>query len=194
MANQPYLRKAIGTSGGMQIQFLDGTATTPLKAVITGITSYPEIPEPMIDTQDELFLDRGKAVGMIEGDDSVEFPEFTITFDVIDDKVSTGVHETKQLLLDKLDPADGTTDAVSVNTGTTTIRDKNGGDYSLSILPDKFLFTMEYLFDSQTADKTFGYEYNVYISGFTYTEANGRLQCTITGQAYSKGNEITALS
>jgi hypothetical protein len=191
---KPYLRKAVGTSGGMQLQILDGTATTPLKVQITGITSYPEINEPMIDTQDELFLDRGKAMGMIEGDDSVDFPEFTITFDVIDDQVSTGMHGIYQLLMDKVSPTDGTTPATSVNTGTTTIRDKNGADYTLSILEDKFLFKLEFLYDSQTTDKAFGKSYDVYISSFTYSEASGRLQATITGQAYSKATNITALS
>jgi hypothetical protein len=194
MANRPYLRKATGTSGGMQIQFLDGTATTPKKIQITGITSYPEVPNVILTTQDELFLDRGKAVGMIEGDDAVDFPEFTITFDVIDDKVSTGMHETKQFLVNKVDPADGTTPLVSLNTGETTIVDENGNDYTLSLTENKFLFKMEYLFDSSETGKAFGYSYLVYISGFTYSEANGRLQCTITGQAYSKGTEITALS
>ncbi len=194
MANRPYLRKATGTSGGMQIQFLDGTATTPKKIQITGITSYPEVPNVILTTQDELFLDRGKAVGMIEGDDAVDFPEFTITFDVIDDKVSTGMHETKQFLVNKVDPADGTTPLVSLNTGETTIVDENGNDYTLSLTENKFLFKMEYLFDSSETGKAFGYSYLVYISSFTYSEANGRLQATITGQTYSKGTEITALS
>jgi len=191
---KPFLRKAVGTSGGMQIQFLDGTATTPLKVQLTGITSFPEVTPPTIDTQDELFLDRGKAVGMIEGDDAVEFPEFSITFDVIDDKISTNVDTIHDFLINKLSPTDGTTSAVSVNTGTTTIRDANGDDYTLSILENKFLFKMEFLFESTDSSKTFGKSYDVYISNFTYSEANGRLQATITGQAYSKDTNITALS
>jgi hypothetical protein len=83
---------------------------------------------------------------------------------------------------------------VSVNTGTTTIRDANGDDYTLSILENKFLFKMEFLFESTDSSKTFGKSYDVFISNFTYSEANGRLQATITGQAYSKDTNITALS
>lgn len=187
----PFLRKNTG-GYGIDITIEDGTSATPKSIDLSGVVNdLPSFLGARVMADDEDFLIHGNLIARTEADDASEFTETSMTIYALDTFISTNEYDVKTFLMDKLDPADGTTDLVNLNTGSVTLADLNGKDKVVSITPTRFLFKMKVKFNHADGTSTFGYEFLIYVKSIEFSTPDGKLQTTITFTPYSKLTNLT---
>jgi len=142
----------------VQIQFYDGNATTPNTINLAYFGSVPELPDVVVNRNLEVRLDRGQFSHVDFGDDALEFPEVTLTIDMVDTHVSTNKHALEQWF-NQHQTVDGT-DLVSTNDGGAQARDVDTGELVDIGLPTSiFTIGMKILFSDADDTNSFGRDY-----------------------------------
>jgi len=125
----PYINKC----GKLKLKFYDATSTTNIKFEAVGISEFPSLQDPRIKPELVDYLEQGCNSGAYEGNDSIERPENTFTLDLLEEQMSDNAFKPETFLVKMKDPADGTTDLTSTNTGSVVVLDQNGADKTISL-------------------------------------------------------------
>jgi hypothetical protein len=184
-----------------QLQISDNTATTKVIKEIKYYQGLPEIPTAEATPDTVLFRDRGSLQGVEIGEDQVEFPEFSITIDMTaaDTREVTAAYKSDWFnIMNKFaDPADGTTDLTSTNSGTVSVKNSfdpsSATTKSVTIPSDIDTLRLEMLFKDGT--RTFGYKWEqVQPLGVTFGDNNGAASMTLRFKIWCAPTEIESLT
>lgn len=178
----------------VQIQFYDGNATTPQTLNITGYSDLPELPDVIIRRDLDVKRDRGQFSHVELAEDNVDFPEVSITIDMIDTLVTANKNVIEQWF-NQHKAADGTTALTSTNDGNAQARDVDAGTLTSIGLPSEiFTVGMKILWTDSAGSNSHGRDYKYVrpiqasVSGDT-----GGLRVTLTFQLLGTYTEITAI-
>jgi len=178
----------------VQIQFYDGTETTPATLDITGYSDLPDLPDVIIRRDLDVKRDRGQFSHVELAEDSIDFPEVSITIDMIDTLVTSDKNAIEQWF-NKHKAADGTTDLVSTNDGGAKARDVDSGELKDIGLPsDIFTIGMKILWTDSANQNAHGRDYK-YVRPIQATVSGdtGGLKITLTFQLSGTYTEITSI-
>lgn len=155
----PYINKR----GKLKLKFYDATPTTNLKFEAVGKSEFPTLQDPRITPELVDYLEQGFNSGAYEGNDSITRPENTFTLDLLEEQMSDNAFKPEVFLVKMKDPADGTTDLTSTNTGSVIVLDQNGADRTISLPQTIKTLGMAVLWLSPDEDTTkdLGIDYGV---------------------------------
>lgn len=185
-----------------QLQISDDTETTKVIKEIKYYSGLPEIPTPEAAPDTQFFRDRGALQAVEIGEDQVEFPEMSITIDmtaadVQDVGISDWQADWYNIMNKYCDPADGTTNLTSTNTGSVNVKNgfnpSSSATTSVTIPSDIDTLRLEILFQDGT--NTLGYRWEqVQPLGVTFGDNDGRATMTLNFKVWCCPTEISELT
>lgn len=152
-----------------------------------------EIPDILIDSPFRTISDRGNITHIEEDDDSLDFPEFELTCDIVDSQVDTGKHEVEQWF-NKHKTTDGT-ELDSTNKGYAFARSLVDNSLTNIGLKTKyFTLKLEVVFDNSVSEKAFGRAYRYFQPLQAVVSSGTDAQVVLRGRILGTYEEITELS
>ena len=146
--------------------------------VVRGYADLPEIPEPIINVAPEPFYCKGNLQSLEEADDTVEFADFSITLDILDEQVSSSKFAFAQWFNEFKNLAGAA--LTSTNTGEVDVQVMNSKTKTLTTigLPTAWkTIGMDLEFDND--DKKFGKTWMFCMPVDARFSSSGNAQVTI---------------